>query len=178
MPNNPFGFSTMTNTSKFLTGLLGLLLTACSTTGLSKLDIEGRELHPSLMTRRLGDKPIRHVPRGVLRGNPQLSTDPEFIQAIASSGSQGKLGGEGIRSALYALYLGDREVGFYGLEAASAEDADRLEDALREIWSHNVSIERARVHRGGLVLVVVWTDGVSPEIWEAVNAGVVERLAP
>lgn len=145
-------------------------------TGLRPLVLEGQELHPSLVTRRLDDKLIRHVPRSVLRGNPQHSTDAEFVKAIAYSGSQGKLGVEGIRSALYALYLGESEVGFYGLEAASAADADRLEDALRGIWSQNVSIDRARVHRVGLVLVVVWTDGVSPETWEAVNAGVVERL--
>lgn len=165
-----------TNTMTFLVASLGLLLATGSTNGLSPLVLEGRELHPSLTTRKLDDHPIRHVPRSVLRENPQHSTDAEFVRAIASSGSQGKLSGEGIRSALYALYVGEAEVGFYGLEAASAADADRLEDALREIWSHNVSIDRARVHRGGSVLVVVWTDGVSPEIWKAVNAGVAQRL--
>lgn len=166
----------MTSTRTVLAASLGLLLAAGSTSGLSPLVLEGPELHPSLTTRRLDDQPIRHVPRSVLRENPQRSSDPEFVRAIASSGSQGKLGAEGIRSALYALYVGEADVGFYGLEAASAADADRLEDALREIWSHNVSIDRARIHRGGSVLVVVWTDGVSPEQWEAVNAGVVERL--
>lgn len=176
MPSSPAVFRKMIGTKTFLAASLGLLLAACSTSGLSPLVLEGRELHPSLTTRQLDDRPIRHVPRSVLRRNPQHSSDAEFVKAIAKSGSQGNLGGEGIRSALYALYVGDREVGLYGLEAASAADADRLEDALREIWSHNVSIDRARVHRGGLVLVVVWTDGVSPEVWEAVNAAVVQRL--
>jgi len=51
-----------------------------------------------------------------------------------------------------------------------------LEDTIRKIWSNNVRMGRAQVHRKGLVLVVVWTDGVSRECWEAVNAKVVERL--
>jgi hypothetical protein len=68
------------------------------------------------------------------------------------------------------------KVGFYGLEAASRADADRLESLLRGIWAHNASLDRARVHRGGKVLVVVWNDGVSASSWEAVNAVVVERL--
>lgn len=144
----------MTLTKRFLAVSLDLFLAACSTSGLSPLVLEGRELHPSLVTRQLDDDPIRPVPRSVLRGNPQHSTDAEFVQAIASSGSQGKLGREGIRSALYALYLGDGEVGFYGLEAASAADANRLEDALREIWSHNMSIDHARVHRGAWFLLL------------------------
>jgi hypothetical protein len=143
---------------------------------LAPLILEGRELHPSLKTPRLDDKPARHVSRSVLQGNPQHSVDAEFVKAIARSGSQGNLNAEGIRSALYALYLGDNELGFYGLEAASPADANRLEAALRKIWSHNASIGRARVHRGGLALVVVWTDGVSPETWEAVNATVANRL--
>jgi hypothetical protein len=166
----------MIDLKRFLATSLGVFLAACSTSGLSPLVLDGRDLHPSLVTRQLDGGPIRHVPRTVLRRNPQHSADAEFIKAIASSGSQGTLGAEGIRSALYALYLGESEVGFYGFEASSAADAQRLEDALREIWSHNVNIDRARVHRGGLVLVVVWTDGVSPEHWEAVNRGVVERL--
>lgn len=145
--------------------------------GLTPLILEGHELHPSLMTRRLDDKAVRHVPRSLIQRNPQHSTDVEFIKAIARSGSQGKLGGEGIRSALYALYLGDNELGFYGLEAASAADADRLEDVLRSTWSHNEKLGIARVHRGDMVLVVVWTDGVSPETWEAVNATVGDRLS-
>ena len=162
--------------AKCVAGALGfLLLAACSTSGLSPLMLEGHELHPSLRTRQL-DEPLRHVPRDVLRANPQHSTDPDFVRAIAGGGSQGRLDRDGIRSALYALYLGERDLGFYGLEAESLAEADRWEGQLRKIWSHNVHLDRARVHRGGLVLVVVWTDGVSPEAWEAANALVVERL--
>ena len=39
-----------------------------------------------------------------------------------------------------------------------------------------IPLGKARVHREGKVLVVVWNDGVSNSCWEAVNAGVVERL--
>jgi hypothetical protein len=77
---------------------------------------------------------------------------------------------------LYSIYKAENELGFYGFEAASAADADQREGTLREIWAKNVRLDRARVHREGLVLVVVWTDGVSPECWEAVNATVFERL--
>ncbi len=166
----------MINTKQLVSVVLVLSLAACSRSGLRPLILDGHELHPALTTPKIGDQPVRHVPRQVLLENPQHSTDADFIRAIASSGSQGKLGGEVIRSALYALYVDDGDVGLYGLEAASKADADWLEDALREIWSHNVSINRAQVHRGGLVLVVVWTDGVSPQVWEAVNAGVAARL--
>ena len=113
-----------------------------------------------------------------VRDNPQLSTDAGFVAAITLRASQGELrSGEGVRAALLALYLGEKELlGFYGLEAASTADADRLESLLRGIWAYNESLHRARVHRGGKVLVVVWTDGVSTSCWEAVNAVVVERL--
>ena len=90
--------------------------------------------------------------------------------------SQGQLGGDGIRAALYALYQGERELGFYGLEAATTVDADRLESILRGTWAHNASIDIARVHRGGQVFVVVWHDGVSAACWQAVNAGLAKRL--
>jgi hypothetical protein len=83
----------------------------------------------------------------------------------------------GVRAALYALYFGESEVGLYGLEAATPADADRLEGVLRGIWALNASLGRARVHRKGKVLVVAWNNGVSPSCWEAVNAGVAERLA-
>jgi hypothetical protein len=116
------------------------------------------------------------VPRDVIEGNPYLSDDSEFVEAIARSGSQGQLGGKGISFALYALYDAECELGFYGLEAASQADADRLEDALRGVWAYNVDLGRAQVHRGELVLLVVWHDGVSLECWEAVNSGVAERL--
>lgn len=145
--------------------------------GLASLIFEGHELHDSLQTRQIDDS-IRHLPAGVVPpGNPHLSTDPGFVEAISRSGSQGRLGSEGIRSVLYALYVGENEIGFYGLEAASVADANQREDALRKIWVKNVSLNRVRIHREGLVLLVIWTDGVSPECWEAVNASVVERLA-
>jgi len=155
---------------------VGLLFAGCGTSGLDPLLLDGHELHASLETQQIDDVPRLHVPRAVLRDNPQLSTDAEFVEAIAGGGSQGQLDGEGIRAALYALYRGESEVGFYGLEAASTADADRLESLLRGIWAYNESLHRARVHRGGKVLVVVWTDGVSTSCWEAVNAVVVERL--
>lgn len=98
------------------------------------------------------------------------------VDVLARIASQGRVGGEGSRAALYALYLGESEVGLYGLEAASPADAGRLEGVLRGIWAHNESLGRARVHRKGKVLVVAWHNGVSPSCWEAVNPGVVERL--
>ena len=161
----------------FLAASLSLLLAAGSSDGLERLAVEGTELHSSLVTRQLDNGTVRHVPRDVLHAIPEVSTNPEFVAAIARSGSQGNLGAEGIDAALYALYSAERDVGFYGLQAASADDADRLHKALGKIWSHNISIERARVHRGGLLLVVVWTDGVAPDVWEAVNAGVAKRLS-
>ncbi len=62
-----------------------------------------------------------------------------------------------------------KELGFYGLHAGSMVDADRLESELRATWAHNASLDRARVFRGGELLLVVWHDGVSPECWEAVK---------
>ena len=148
--------------------------------GLDSLVLEGHELHASLKTRQLDDSDRRHhVPRALLPGNPHVSTNAAFVAAIATCASQGSLGSEGVRSALYALYLGKKELGFYGLEAESAADADRWEGSIRKVLSHNVRLGMMQVHRQGLVLVVVWRDwpdGVSPECWEAVNAKVVERL--
>ena len=156
--------------------LVFLLASTCLASGLGSLVLEGHELHASLKTRPLDDS-IRHLPRGLVPPeNPHLSTDAGFVEAIARSGSQGRLGGDGIHSVLYALYVGEKELGFYGFEAVSAADANQREDALREIWANNVRLNRAQVHREGLVLVVVWTDGVSPECWQAVNAGVAKRL--
>lgn len=77
---------------------------------------------------------------------------------------------------LYAIYVEESELGFYGLEAASEVEANQREAALRAIWAQNVRFNRAQVHREGLVLLVAWTDGVSPECWEAVNRSVAERL--
>ena len=160
----------------FVAASVGLLFAGCGTSGLKPLLLAGHELHASLVTQQIDRVQRLHVPRAVLRDNPQLSTGAEFVEAIAGGGSQGRLGGEGIRAALYALYRGESEVGFYGLEAASTADANRLEGLLRGIWAQNASLDRARVHRGGEVLVVVWTDGVSTSCWEAVNAVVAERL--
>ena len=143
---------------------------------LGSLVLEGHELHASLKTRQIDDS-VRHVPRALIPENPHVSTDAAFVAVIARNGSQGSLGREGIRSALYALYREKNELGFYGLEAVSAADADRWEEALRKIWAHNGRLGIAQVHRKGLVLVVVWTDGVSPECWKSVNAKVVERLS-
>lgn len=145
---------------------------------LASLLVEGHELHASLETEQL--ESISKLPPGmVLPHNPHLSTNDKFIAATARGGSQGRLDGEGMRSAIYARYVtGESEIGFYGLEAKSDADADQREKVLRDIWAYNASLDRASVHRNGLVLLVVWiwTDGVLPECWEAVKAGVEERL--
>ena len=153
---------------------------------LGSLLAEGPELHATLRT--LDIDSIDQLPNGVAPpGNPVLSSDPEFVEAISRAGSQGNLDREGIRSVLYARYAGDPEspgaepgvLGLYGLEAATVADADERERALREIWGKNASLGVARVHRKGLVLVVVWSyhgAPVSLACWETVNAGVVERL--
>lgn len=161
--------------SKLLLGC-SLLLAGCAPSALRPLVVDGPELHASLVTRKLEDAAkLRLAP--VLRDNPYLSTDVEFVDAMAQLASQGRLaGGEGIRAALYALYLGESELGLYGLEAASPADADRVEGVLRNIWAYNERFGRTRVHREGKVLVVAWHNGVSPSCWEAVNARVVERL--
>ncbi len=156
----------------------GFLLAASSAcgSGLDSLVLEGHELHASLVARRLDS--FRDLPPGVAPPkNPQLSSDDKFVRAIAHGSSQGKLGREGIRTALYARYAaGEKELGIYGLEAKSDADAERREKALREVWAYNTRLDRVRVHRKGLVLVVVWHTGVSAECWEAVNAGIAERL--
>ena len=66
------------------------------------------------------------------------------------------------------LASGSKWLGFYGVEAESAAEADRWEGAIRKVLSHNVRLGMMQVHRQGLVLVVVWRDwpdGVSPECW-------------
>src|SRR5262245_14702924 len=160
--------------TKPLLGWSLLLLAGCASSTLSPLVVDGPELHASLVTLRPEDS--RHVSPALLRDNPYLSTDAEFVEAIARGASQGQLGGDGIRAALYAFYRGESDLGFYGLEAASTAEADRRESAVREIWAYNESRGRARVHREGKAIVVVWHHGVSPSCWEAVNARVVERL--
>lgn len=144
--------------------------------GLESLDFAGHELHESLRTIPL-ERPIRHLPPDLmLPENPHYSTDSEFVATISRSSSQGRLDSEGIHAALYARYIGETELGIYGLEADSTAEADLREEALRDIWVHNMSLDRASVHRKGLVLVVIWHDGVSPECWASVNAKVAERL--
>src|SRR5688572_8247395 len=106
-----------------------------SGSGLGSLVLEGHELHASLKTRQIDDS-VRHVPRALIPENPHVSTDAAFVAVIARNGSQGSLGREGIRSALYALYREKNELGFYGLEAVSAADADRWEEALQTGRAH------------------------------------------
>lgn len=187
--NKAVGFNTMISTKTLLAGFLGFLVAfSCSASGLGPLLVEGHELHASLKTRELKDSFGHLAPDVVPPANPHLSNEARFVEAISRSGSRGRLGSQGIRSALYALYIGDgepvgewpRELGFYGLEAASAADANRWEEALREIWAENVRQDRVRIHREGLVLVLVWTynvSSVSPDCWKAVNAKVAKRLA-
>src|SRR5262245_52562556 len=115
--------------TKLLVGWSLLPLAGCAPSALAPLVADGQELHASLVTRKLKDASPLHVDRAVLRDN--------FVDAIAHSASQGRLGRQGIRAALYALYLGESELGLYGLEAASTADADRLEGALRGIWAYN-----------------------------------------
>jgi len=155
---------------------ISLSSTACETGGLDSLALEGTQLHASLETPQIDEIVRLHVPRAVLMTNPQVSTNPEFVEAIAGGGSQGRLGGDGIRAALYALYRGENDLGLYGLEAESVAEAEERESLVREIWAHNASLDRARVHRVGRVVVVVWTDGVTTAIWDAVNAVVAEHL--
>src|SRR5262245_30002835 len=152
-----------------------VLFSGCTPSAMGPLVIDGPELHTSLVTRKLEDAARLHL-APVLKANPYLSTDAEFVDVLARIASQDRLGGEGIRAALYALYLGETQVGLYGLEAASTTDAERVEGVLRAIWAHNEGLGRARVHREGKVLVVAWHDGVSPSCWEAVNARVEELL--
>jgi len=167
-----------------------LLLAACSSNGpnrsnstgtahaeseLRRLVVDGQELHSSLITWTV-DSAAALGSTLAFRENPRLSADPEFVEVIARGSSQGRLDREGIREALYALYVGEGQVGVYGLRAASLADADCREGQLRGIWAHSASVGRSRVHREGTILVVVWHHGVSPECWEAVNTEVVKRL--
>jgi hypothetical protein len=163
-------------TTKALLAASLLLLAGCATSALEPLLMDGKELHASLTTQKLTDAAMLQSPREGLRDIPYVSTDARFVAGIARNSSQGRLGPEGIRAALFAQYLGESWLGFYGLEAASTADADRREVSLREIWAYGEGLGRARVHRKGNVLLVVWHGGVSPEVWEAVNARLAERL--
>tara|TARA_R110002072_G_scaffold217365_2_gene375037 strand:- start:71942 stop:72451 length:510 start_codon:yes stop_codon:yes gene_type:complete len=165
------------NRKTLLTWPLILLLSGCATSGLDPLVLDGQELHASLVTRPLAELAELRVSLD-MRGNPYLATEVGFVEAIALRASQGGgLGREGIRAALYAVYVGENELlGIYGLEAASRADGNRVEQVLRRTWASAARSELARVHRAGEVLVVVWTGGVSPSCWETVNAAVVRRL--
>lgn len=144
--------------------------------GLSCIVLQGPELHDTLRTKDLGG--AKDLPTGMVsRENPHLSTESEFVKAVAVGGSQGRLGQVGMRAALFARYSTDsHELGFYGLEALTQSAADDREKALREIWAHNASFGRSRVHRQGRILLVIWHDGVTPECWESVNAVVARKL--
>ena len=176
LEGNTAVFNKMSWLKLLLIGALWLEVVACAASELAPLVLEGHELHAALVTRQIDKNPDRHVSRAIIAENPCLSAEADVVEAIARSGSQGQLGGEGIRHALYALYGAESDLGLYGLEAGSEADADRLEKVLREVWAHNVSIGRARVHRGHLALVVMWHDGVPLECWEAANSQVAERV--
>ncbi len=167
----------MLSVLKILTVFLTMQLAAGSGSGLNQLLVDGPDLHSSLKTIQLENYPVRHLPSDQIPGNPHHSTDPGFVNAIARSSSQGRLDATGIESVLYALYLGEDEVGIYGLETADDAEADRREKLLRDIWKKNASLDRAQVHRAGRTLIVVWTDGVSPEAWSSVNAAVEQRIS-
>ena len=158
-----------------LAALFSLLVTACASPGLQPLVFEGHELHPSLAPLSLEAMPL-HIPHALLRENPQWSEEPAFVRAVARGGSQGRLDSRGMRAALYGVYRGESDIGLYVLEAESVEVARRREKLLRDIWQVNVSFERARVHRGGKVLIVAWNAPSTPACWEEVNAALVERL--
>ncbi|HEX7833741.1 MAG TPA: hypothetical protein VF787_29070 [Thermoanaerobaculia bacterium] len=76
-----------------------LLLAGCSPSALGPLVVDGEELHASLVTRKLEDAAKLQV-APVLRDNPYLSTDAEFVDVIARIASQGRMGGAGVRAAL------------------------------------------------------------------------------
>lgn len=158
----------------FGSALLSLAATAGSPGELDRFVLDAHELHEALVAVPVDGLPL-HVPHDLLRENPQLSTEPEFVEAVARGSSQGRLGSDGVRAALYAVYQEESQIGVYGLEAESSADADRLEPLLREIWARNASLERARVHRRGDVLLVVWNAPHTPPSWEDVNAALAGR---
>ena len=116
-------------------------------TPLASLVLEGHQLHASLQTRQLGS--VQDLPTGITSPeNPHVSSDREFVEAVARGGSQGRHDGAGMRAALFARYwTGENEIGFYGLEAESDAHADQRENWLRETWAYNARLDRASVHR-------------------------------
>ena len=145
------------------------LRTADPSSGLSAISLSGHELYKHLITHPLTS--IRHLPENIdLQRNPSISLEPDFVRAVAGSSSQGRLQPDGIHAALYGFYKeGKVDLGIYGLEAKSPAAADKREKEIRKIWAYNAKVDRVRIHRNGLVLVVVWHDGVSDECWECVN---------
>ena len=145
-------------------------------TPLVSLIMEGHQLHASLQTRQLDS--VQDLPTGITSPeNPHVSSNREFIEAVARGGSQGRHDGAGMRAALFARYwTSENEVGFYGLEAESDAHADQREKWLREVWAYNARLDRASVHRQDRLLFVVWHDGVGPECWKTVNAKFIDRL--
>lgn len=143
---------------------------------LELMAMKGPELHVSLHAHKL-DGSIRHFPAGLrLPKNPYVTLQPEYVHAIARSSSQERLNEDGVRAVLYGIYAAEHDLGLYGVEVESIEEADRRETLLREIWVKNVRLDRARVYRKGLFLIVVWNDGVSPECWQSVNESVGKRM--
>lgn len=138
--------------------------------------MERPELHVSLHAHKL-DGSIRHLPAGLRPPkNPYVTTQPEYVHAIARSSSQGRFNENGVRAVLYGIYAAENDLGLYGVEVESIKEADRRETLLREIWVKNVRLDRARVYRKGLFLIVVWNDGVSPECWRSLNESFGKRM--
>lgn len=94
-----------------LAAALGLLSAACAKNKLDALILDWQELHQSLGTRNLELVARLHVLRQLLPGDPHLASDRTFVDAIARSGSQGGLTGDGVRRALHALYKAEEELG-------------------------------------------------------------------
>ncbi|MDX1678374.1 hypothetical protein [Arsukibacterium sp.] len=153
-----------------------LLLGACAGTKLDRLLFKGPELHPALSAPSQTKTPRHELAQIGVTQNPQHSTAPAFIKAVARLASRGQLTGQGIHSALYAHYYADHNLELYGFAAESGSDADRIEQALRLSWAEDISLERARVYRDDRLLLVIWTDGITAEVWQAVNSKVAERL--
>src|SRR5262245_49488525 len=84
-------FANLASATLFL-GWSLLLLAGCAPRALGPLVVDGQELHASLVTRKLEDAAKLHL-APVLRDNPYLSTDAEFVDILAKIASQGRLGG-------------------------------------------------------------------------------------
>ncbi len=153
------------------------LRTAYPPSELGAIALSGPELYKHLKTHP--STSIRHLSKSInMRRNPSISLDSDFVTAVAGSSSQGRLKPGGIRAALYGYYKeGTVDLGIYGLEATSPAAADKREKEIRAIWAFNAKVDRVRIHRKGLILVVIWHDGVSDECWASVNESVVVGLA-